>query len=107
MIFESFYNLNVAYFKIMVEHASFKSIHSKVFHFYLLEYSILWMDQFGLRDIALAKIMELVHLEDVHKLFSEANKLIIFTNPSARAGYDTSSVFKRNLTGLNSKFSFS
>ena len=33
--------------------------------------------------------------------------LIIFTNPSARAGYDTRSIFKQNLTGLNSKFSFS
>ena len=32
--------------------------------------------------------------------------LIIFTNPSARAGYDTRSIFKRNLTGLNSEFSF-
>ena len=34
-------------------------------------------------------------------------RLIIFTNPSARAGYDTSSIFKRSLTGLNSEFSFS
>ena len=32
---------------------------------------------------------------------------ILFTNPSARAGYDTRSIFKRNLTGLNSEFSFS
>ena len=31
----------------------------------------------------------------------------IFTNPSARAGYDTRSFFKRSLTGLNSEFSFS
>ena len=30
----------------------------------------------------------------------------IFTNPSARAGYDTMSIFKRSLTGLNSEFSF-
>ena len=28
-------------------------------------------------------------------------------NPSARAGYDTRSIFKRTLTGLNSEFSFS
>ena len=27
-------------------------------------------------------------------------------NPSARAGYDTRSVFKQSLTGLNSDFSF-
>ena len=35
------------------------------------------------------------------------NIMIIFTNPSARAGYDTRSIFKRSLTGLNSEFSFS
>ena len=35
------------------------------------------------------------------------NNLILFTNPSARAGYDTRSIFKRSLTGLNSEFSFS
>ena len=33
--------------------------------------------------------------------------IAIFTNPSARAGYDTRSIFKRSLTGLNSEFSFS
>ena len=33
--------------------------------------------------------------------------LFIFTNPSARAGYDTRSIFKQSLTGLNSEFSFS
>ena len=33
--------------------------------------------------------------------------MIIFTNPSARAGYDIRSIFKRSLTGLNSEFSFS
>ena len=32
---------------------------------------------------------------------------ILFTKPSARAGYDTRSIFKRSLTGLNSEFSFS
>ena len=31
----------------------------------------------------------------------------IFTNPSARAGYDTRLILKRSLTGLNSEFSFS
>ena len=34
-------------------------------------------------------------------------KVSIFTNPSARAGYDTRSIFKQSLTGLNSEFSFS
>ena len=32
--------------------------------------------------------------------------IIIFNNPSAQAGYDTRSIFKRSLTGLNSEFSF-
>ena len=36
-----------------------------------------------------------------------SNALILFTNPSARAGYGTRSIFKRSLTGLNSEFSFS
>ena len=31
----------------------------------------------------------------------------IITNLSAWAGYDTRSIFKRSLTGLNSEFSFS
>ena len=33
--------------------------------------------------------------------------VVLFTNPSARAGYDTRSIFKRSLTGLNLEFSFS
>ena len=33
--------------------------------------------------------------------------VIIFTNPSVQAGYDTWSIFKRSLTGLNSEYSFS
>ena len=33
--------------------------------------------------------------------------LLLFTNPTARAGYDTKSIFKPSLTGLNSEFSFS
>ena len=33
--------------------------------------------------------------------------VILFTNPSVRAGYDTRSIFKRSLTGFNSEFSFS
>ena len=32
---------------------------------------------------------------------------ILFTNPSARAGYDTRLIFKQSLTGLNSEYSFS
>ena len=37
----------------------------------------------------------------------ENDYLAYLPNPSARAGYDTRSIFKRNLTGLNSEFSFS
>ena len=37
----------------------------------------------------------------------EGQYVTISTNPSARAGYDTRSIFKRSLTGLNSEFSFS
>ena len=40
-------------------------------------------------------------------LFCFVFLFILFTNPFARAGYDTSSIFKRSLTGLNSEFSFS
>ena len=39
--------------------------------------------------------------------FSAYIIMILFTNPSARAGYNTRSIFKRSLTGLNSEFSFS
>ena len=35
------------------------------------------------------------------------HSFIIFTNPSTQVGYDTRSIFKRSLTGLNSEFSFS
>ena len=35
------------------------------------------------------------------------DSIILFTNPSAQAGYDTRPVFKRSLTGFNSEFSFS
>ena len=34
------------------------------------------------------------------------NGIFIFTNPSALAGYDTRSIFKRSLTGLNPEFFF-
>ena len=40
-------------------------------------------------------------------LVSVDDYVVLFTNPSARAGYDTRSIFKRSLTGLNSEFSFS
>ena len=42
----------------------------------------------------------------VHR-FRPVLRYTLLTNPSARAGYDTRSIFKRSLTGLNSEFSFS
>ena len=47
-----------------------------------------------------------ISFDDNHygKDTSKADAYIIFTNPTARAGYDTRSVFKRSLTGLNSEF---
>ena len=39
--------------------------------------------------------------------FKKCLNIIILTNPSTRAGYDTRSIFKRSLTGLNSEYSFS
>ena len=44
---------------------------------------------------------------ELKKLWNMNAMIIVFTNPSARAGYDTWSIFKRSLTGLNSEFSFS
>ena len=37
--------------------------------------------------------------------FSQNSSYPYLSNPSARAGYDTRSIFKRCLTGLNSEFS--
>ena len=44
-------------------------------------------------------------LNSIEKI--QLRMMVLFTNPSARAGYDTRSSFKRSLTGLNSEFSFS
>ena len=59
-----------------------------------------------------AKVLHLV-TDSIHT-YHWINKIlrgklwkVLFTNPSARAGYDTRSIFKRSLTGLNSEFSFS
>ena len=47
------------------------------------------------------------HHESFQSHLDRSPHLVLFTNPSARAGYDTRSIFKRSLTGLNSEFSFS
>ena len=54
-------------------------------------------------NVTLCKSLLRTTLKKKKKLFIK----VLFTNPSARAGYDTRSVFKRSLTGLNSEFSFS
>ena len=46
-------------------------------------------------------------LQNEGVIMIRSTHIIIFTNPSARAGYDTRSIFKRSLTCLNSEFSFS
>ena len=46
----------------------------------------------------------------VSNLFLNSNTYLyiyVFTNPSARAGYDIRSIFKQSLTSFNSEFSFS
>ena len=55
------------------------------------------------------KIFKLGHTQTriYPKKWDAKSYQILFTNLSARAGYDTRSIFKRSLTGLNSKFSFS
>ena len=55
----------------------------------------------------LGDLRRLVITQSPKKELSTLYKLILFTHPSARAGYDTRSIFKRSLTGLNSEFSFS
>ena len=55
--------------------------------------------------IALKTTLQLYFKTFIEKINS--GNLILFTNPSARAGYDTRSIFKRSLTGFNSEFSFS
>ena len=44
---------------------------------------------------------------DIDENQNTQNALSYLPNPSARAGYDTRSIFKWGLTGLNSEFSFS
>ena len=57
-------------------------------------------------DYVLRKSIDKIK-ENGLKLTKEKKQKVLFTNPSARAGYDTRSIFKRSLTGLNSEFSFS
>ena len=53
------------------------------------------------------KICKYLDIAKGLKKLCDIKVMVLFTNPSARAGYDTRSIFKRSLTGLNSEFSFS
>ena len=54
-------------------------------------------------DLGLINLQSFIY----QKIQKTNRSFIIFTNPSAQAGYDTRSIFKMSLTGLNSEFSFS
>ena len=45
-----------------------------------------------------------LHEEQIKNFVKLSSELNLFTNPSARAGYNTRSIFKQSLTGLNSEF---
>ena len=53
------------------------------------------------------KVNTIVYLDVLKSVVIPWRNQVLFTNPSARAGYDTRSIFKWSLTGLNSEFSFS
>ena len=48
--------------------------------------------------------MDLMRNSDAKQKYQAATLWSYLPNPSARAGYDTRSIFKRSLTGLNSEF---
>ena len=78
---------------------------------------IMWSSDYFLRiycyfrnvsaDMSSGLLQVFVELRNLHGTSNYVLYHIIFTNPSARAGYDTRSIFKRSLTGLTSEFSFS
>ena len=50
-----------------------------------------------------ANVLLMILIQKYTGNHKERKKLVLFTNPSARAGYDTI-IFKRSLTGLNQSF---
>ena len=64
-------------------------------------------DLFLLKDGLLTNVSVRVFEYEWQRIVGYADKLSYLPNPSARAGYDTRSIFKRSLTGFNSEFSFS
>ena len=71
-------------------------IYSKQNYLYLIFNYVRNMNSGLLKDVTNKMCLEIIIFD-----------IYIFTNPSARAGYDTRSIFKWSLTGLNSEFSFS
>ena len=57
--------------------------------------------------VPLSEVAQQITVLKAMHMMKGALFMVLFTNPSARAGYDTRSIFKRSLTGLNSEFSFS
>ena len=69
---------------------------------------LLWTPTYGRAKAGLPARTYIQQLyEDTGCSPEDLPEVILFTNSSARAGYDTRSIFKRSLTGLNSEFSFS
>ena len=60
-----------------------------------------------MREKEALKLPQMAKYVEKSELYILGISRYIFTNPSDRAGYDTTSIFKRSLTGLNSEFSFS
>ena len=81
-----------------------------------IQTAYLWIQSYN-KNSVLAPVFDKKHLKKIERYIShnvvnlarnmKTIALIIFTNPSARAGCDIRSIFKRSLTGLNSEFSFS
>ena len=74
-------------------------------HTFPKDISALWNANSLIRDLNSSR--HVIFLSTVTTSLFMYMYLSIFTNPSARAGYDTRSIFKWSLTDLNSEFSFS
>ena len=57
-----------------------------------------------MKSLGIFKTNQFVGLISNHKIF-DVHRHIYLPDPSPRAVYDTRSIFKRSLTGLNSEFS--
>ena len=77
--------------------------------FHIFTCHICWNVRHDLKGLLLAATYPR-SIATAHFRFLVEDHIIVISylpNPSARAGYDTRSIFKRSLTGFNSEFSFS